>query len=968
MNFFLAKKKLLLVKYPGYSLIPKHISGMSLLIFFAFFSYSYAQETPPLTNYPLSVYKAHNQNWAIDQTSNDIIYSANSDGLLEYDGASWKLYPLPNHQIVRSLLCDEISINKPLNGKTLTGENTVRQSRIYVGGYGEFGFWQENENGQLKYFSLSKNSGFASIKTEEIWHILKTPEYIYFQSFSRIYRYDGKKLIEIIASGNFMFLRYVRNRLLAQIIGQGLFELNQEKFVPLPGTEALATSTVSAILPFSNNQILVTTAKHGLFLWKNGEMHPWDIPLSEELQQNIVNKAILLKQDSSFAFGTIQKGVYIISQKGNLKYHFNKETGLQNNTVLALAEDSRKHLWIGLDQGIDLIKLSSPVISYQTNNNPLVSTYAAAIWRGNLYVGSNNGVFVKKWMSSEPFRAIPGLGGQTWNLVVIDDQLLCGHNDATFSIESTGIKKISNVTGGWVFLPVKSGNDTLLLQGAYNGLHVYKKNPQNFWEYAYPVKSAPTLPIRQIIQDKDGSFWLGHAYKGLYHARLTAAMDSVLQWNEYKAPRDIPSEFSVEISNWKGRICINSSNQFFEADHKKQLLLIKTLSDSTDEPFKIRPGINGEWFKIFTNRITFYNRADEARNIELTLIRNSETIIPISSKYYFFCLANGYALFDRSAIEKHSLDNKPPIIRKIVNLRNLAETFGIKSGIILPKDVRSIRIAYSLPVYGQNIQYKYRLKGFSDQWSEWTDQNFVEYTNLESSSYTFEIRSNLNSQIAEYQFSITPRWRETIFVKLLFSMLVALILIALLMYQERRLKRHRRKLLEEQEEKLRQERLSSERKIMEIQNEKLQSEIKSKSQQISNVAINVVRKNEILEEIRDELIQVKEEMGQQLPNIHYQKLLNSIERNVAGKEDWMLFEENFNEVHEQFFTRLRAICPTISPSELRLAACLRMNLSTKEMAPALGISIRGVEIKRYRLRKKLGLGLDINLVQYMMDV
>ncbi len=155
---------------------------------------------------------------------------------------------------------------------------------------------------------------------------------------------------------------------------------------------------------------------------------------------------------------------------------------------------------------------------------------------------------------------------------------------------------------------------------------------------------------------------------------------------------------------------------------------------------------------------------------------------------------------------------------------------------------------------------------------------------------------------------------------------------------------------------------------MEIQNEKLQSEIKNKSQQISNVAINVVRKNEILEEIRDELKQVKEDLGVQFPNVHYQKLLHSIERNVAGKDDWQLFEDNFEEVHEQFFKRLRALVPTISPSELRLAACLRMNLSTKEMAPALGISVRGVEIKRYRLRKKLDLPLDSNLVQYMMDI
>jgi DNA-binding CsgD family transcriptional regulator len=198
--------------------------------------------------------------------------------------------------------------------------------------------------------------------------------------------------------------------------------------------------------------------------------------------------------------------------------------------------------------------------------------------------------------------------------------------------------------------------------------------------------------------------------------------------------------------------------------------------------------------------------------------------------------------------------------------------------------------------------------------------------------------------------------------------MIALALAALLVYQEKRLARHRRKLIEQQEEELRQQRLSSERKIMQIQNEKLQSEIQNKSQQLSNVAINVVRKNEILEEIRDELKQVKAEMGQQLPNIHYQKLLHSIERNVAGKDDWVLFEQNFDEVHEQFFKRLRQIYPTISPSELRLAACLRMNLSTKEMAPVLGISIRGVEIKRYRLRKKLGLGIDANLVQFMMDI
>jgi DNA-binding CsgD family transcriptional regulator len=972
MIFILSEKSLLYLLYHDQARKYKPVLGIAILLFFLIFFQASAQETPPLANFPFSTYKAHNQNWAIDQSSDRMIYVANSDGLLEYDGASWKLYEMPDRQIVRSVLCDEFTdnggfIEDKIVSRTESGRNK-KEHRIYVGGYAEFGYWRKEEDGQLTYHSLSKNANLSSLKTEEIWHILKTPEYIYFQSFSRIYRYDGKKLIEMTASGNFMFLQYVHNRLLLQVIGKGLYELKDQKFVPLPGTDKLSSSIVSSILPFSKNRILITTTKQGLHIWDNGILTPWNIGLSEELKSNIINRAIVLSQDSSIVLGTIQKGLYVISKNGTLKYQFNKESGLQNNTVLALAEDSRKHVWIGMDQGIDLIKMSSPVISYQTNDNPLGTVYAAAIWKDNLYIGSNNGVFVKKWLTNEPFKVVPGLGGQTWNLQVFNDQLICGHNDATFRIEKNGIKKISDVTGGWVMLPIKAGNDTLLLQGAYNGLHVYKRNTQNLWSYAYAVKGAPPLPFRRIVSGKSGTFWLEHAYRGLFLARLTPELDSVLYWKEFKAPADIPSEFAVEISNWKNNVLVHSGKSFLKSTAGNILKPISDFSSNNDEPFKIRSGENGDWFKVFANRIALNPDKKNTQIFDFSLVRNSETIIPLSREFYLFCLDNGYALYNRTKTERIEESPSKPLIRKIANLRNSSEIFTLTGKPNLPPEIRSIRITYSVPVYGQSFQYKYRLRGLSDQWSEWSDQNFVEFTNLESADYTFEIRSSLNSEVTAYKFSVLPYWHETIYAKVLFALLITMVFVGLIFYQEKRLVRHRKKLLEEQEDKLRQQRLASERQIMQIQNEKLHTEIQSKSQQLSNVAINVVRKNEILEEIRDELKQVKEEMGQQLPNIHYQKLLNSIERNVAGKDDWILFEQNFDEIHEHFFKRLRTINPSISPSELRLAACLRMNLSTKEMAPVLGISIRGVEIKRYRLRKKLGIGMDANLVQYMMDI
>ncbi|ACT95658.1 transcriptional regulator, LuxR family [Dyadobacter fermentans DSM 18053] len=961
-----AANRLMKSHLPGRAFKYKAGCGTAILFLLTIFLPSLAQETPPLINYPATLYKAHNQNWDISQSADDVIYSANSDGLLEHDGASWKLYPLPDGQIVRAALYDE-QPSAPAGGKVLNRTAQAEQ-RIYVGGFSEFGYWKKEQDGQLRYYSLSKKAGFASLRTEEIWHILKTPKYIYFQSFSVIYRYDGKNLKEIKSPGNIMFMRFVQNRVLVQSIGKGIYELKGEKFEPLHGTESLSPAIVSSILPFRNGGILITTTKNGLYIWQNGTLTPWTIGISGELKRNIINRAIVMTRDSSLVFGTIQNGVYVVSKNGALRYQFNKETGLQNNTVLALKEDSQQQLWIGLDQGIDMVKMSSPIIAYQTSDNPLGSTYAAAIWHGKLYVGSNKGVFVKKWLSPEPFRPVWGLEGQTWALKVIDGQLLCGHNDATYRIEENGVTKISNINGGWVFLPVRNGQDTLLLQGAYVGLHVYKKDAKGIWTYAYPVKNSVPIPIRQIVRDRSGAFWLGHAYKGLFQTKLTPALDSAYQWKEFKAPQELPSEFSVEVVQWlNGQVRVRSGNAFFQPDAFGKLVASQDFSKE-EENYKVRTGLHGDWFKVFMNRVVFYQPGKETRSLPLTLVRNSETVVPLSEDYYFFCLDNGYALYNRKSPDKHNDDDGAPVIRKVANLRNLNETFAISGSPSLPSEVRALRIAFALPVYGQNVQYKYRLKGLTDQWSEWTDQSFVEFTNLESTDYIFEIRSSLNDTIATYHFSVKPFWRETLLAKILFAVVIALALAALIVYQEKRLTRHRRKLIEEQEEKLRQQRLSSERQIMQIQNEKLQSEIQSKSQQLSNVAINVVKKNEILEEIRDELKQVKADMGHQLPNIHYQKLLNSIERNVAGKDDWVLFEQNFDEVHEHFFKRLRQIYPTISPSELRLAACLRMNLSTKEMAPVLGISVRGVEIKRYRLRKKLDLDNDANLAQFMMDI
>jgi DNA-binding NarL/FixJ family response regulator len=93
-----------------------------------------------------------------------------------------------------------------------------------------------------------------------------------------------------------------------------------------------------------------------------------------------------------------------------------------------------------------------------------------------------------------------------------------------------------------------------------------------------------------------------------------------------------------------------------------------------------------------------------------------------------------------------------------------------------------------------------------------------------------------------------------------------------------------------------------------------------------------------------------------------------IEDNIGSKTDWIQFEHYFNAANQNFISRLRQQHPEITTGDIRLCCLLRMNISTKEISSLLNISVRAVELRRYRLRKRLELEGDTNLVEYLMGL
>ena len=125
--------------------------------------------------------------------------------------------------------------------------------------------------------------------------------------------------------------------------------------------------------------------------------------------------------------------------------------------------------------------------------------------------------------------------------------------------------------------------------------------------------------------------------------------------------------------------------------------------------------------------------------------------------------------------------------------------------------------------------------------------------------------------------------------------------------------------------------------------------------------MSLIKKNEFLSYIKNELLKID-------TNNNVKQIIKIINNNINNTDDWKLFEEAFNNADKDFLKKVKDKHPELTPNDLRLCAYLRLNLSSKEIAPLLNISSRSVEVKRYRLRKKMNLPHESSLTNYIIEL
>ncbi|WP_299670349.1 LuxR C-terminal-related transcriptional regulator [uncultured Polaribacter sp.] len=922
------------------------------LLFFLISSIVIGQEIPPILKFQPENYNAENQNWAITQHKDKFIFVANNEGLLEFNGGKWKLYNSPNNTVIRSLLSDK--------------------ERIYSGAYMDFGYWKRDETGHLKYTSLSKKIKNNLLEDENIWNIKKFDTWVLFQSFHRIYFYNTETE-EVSYRGEFNnYYRIFEIDAIIYIIKKNgdlvrLQNDNEELIARFP-----ANYNVKLVLNLfkTNTGFIALTRNQGFFKIKNNTVVKWQLPSYKEINAYQIFCGIKLR-DNTYMLGTISNGIIHLSENGKIINRIDQTRGLANNTVLNLFEDIDGNVWSALDNGINCLNVQSNIREFNDDDGQFGTTYCSIEFNNKIYVGTNQGLFYKSLHANEPLKKVKGLKGQVWSLFVSNGDLLCGHTSGTFNIKDYIAKQITDFSGTWNFRKIPN-QPNLILQGHYAGMSILKKE-NGSWTLKNKIEGFQnSARFFEIFQEN--IVFVNHEYKGVYKLVLS---EDYRNFKENELLSSVEKgkgsgltmyEDKILYSQKKGVFSLSNAKPTFKKNNKLSMLF------SEDEY------ISGKLIADKKNRLWSFNKSTisylekgpvkNKLSVKFIPIKNYlrkttvsfENLSNIYENTYLIGKTNGYLLLD--------LNKKQDVSHTIfLNEIRIKNNDSVRISVLEEHEFQfsenSLVFEYSSPVYSKYefVNYQYNLN--NSRWVDLGNQSELAFDNLSFGEYELRIKSNIGNQDSDntilYRFVIKPPIYFTNTAIVLYILLFLLIGYFIHKLNRKYYRKQNEELMKENLRQFEIQKIQADKEVIRLKNDKLSQDIEGKNRELAISTMSIIKRNEFLHSIKKEL---KKNVSIEEDN----EVFKLIEKNLNSTKDWDFFREAFNNADKDFLKRAKKLHPDLTHNNLKFCAYLRLNLSSKEIAPLLNISVKSVEIRRYRLRKKLNLPHETNLTDYILNI
>ena len=922
------------------------------IIFFLICLPIYSQSFPPIQSYTPQEYNSANQNWMISESIDNEILFANSETLLLFNGTSWNNYPSPNGSVIRSV--------KYVDNKT------------YIGTHSDFGYYEKYNDGTLKYISLVDELDLNIEEDEEFWNIMTLDNWIIFQSISRLIFIDKNNSdVKYLKFKGIINHSFSINRQIYVALDTGLYKLVNGQPELIIGSNQIP-STLIVNLFNSSKGLLILTADNGFYLL-NSSGDVSKVPSSlDVIQNNLSIFSAIQLSDLSFAIGTVGQGLFLLDSDLKTYKIINKSKGLANNTILSLYEDSNSNIWLGLDNGITVINNNSPFSVYNDNNGVLGTVYATKLYNDILYIGTNQGLFYKKYNSNDSFKFIENTNGQVWSLIEIDGTLFCGHNNGTYIVKDANVIKIRDTSGSWTFRKL-SNDSSDILEGSYYGLKVLSKQ-NNSWVVKNNV-SGFDISSRFFEISNNGKIIVSHGYNGVYKLSVSSDFKNIIDYEldsiAVKGGNTSLSKFDNNIyyNYEKGMLKYNSLTNNFSKD-----TLLSNLSSKNLLYGIIRNDFDGKLWLFSENNIHYVYRDLVTGKKKVSSIVSSleqrrtvfENISKIDKSKYLLGTNNGYISLD---LDNYKLSPPEVNINKIEAFKLSQDPVAVSKNEFVQLEYNSNNLRFYANVSNyqkfQPITFEYFLDGYISKWVSISEVPFIEFNNLKPGDYEFKIRAKIgnlySSNSDSFLFTVERPWYFSNFMIANYFLVFLIIFFLFNKSYEKYYRDKEQKIIRINQNKLELVEVERKQALMAVENNKLQNDIESKNRELAISTMSMIKKNQFLSKIKSDL--KKSESGDKIFSV-----IKMIDRNLNNKDDWKFFEEAFNNADKDFLKKVKSSHPSLTNNDLRLCAYLRLNLSSKDIAPLLNISLSSVEIKRYRLRKKMQLTHNEGLTDHLLSL
>lgn len=914
----------------------------------------------PIKNFAPADYGAGIQNIDFAQNRDMALFVANNLGVLSFNGTTWGKHAFNTGKKQRSLAFDESS------------------NRLYVGSQGEFGFFEAD----WQYTSLLTQIPEQFLDFDEVWNVLLFESKVYFCTFQGIYIYDGNSVSVIRRPGGFNRSFLAGNRLFTQSPTGHLFELKGSDLLPVPQSGHTNQVVAGVIRSEVGYVVFYNSGKIELLNASNTQGH--FLELMDLLAGKYVNHVLQIS-DGRMVISTQRAGLFIYDPITNQMDNISVSDGLISNACLKVYQDHSGNLWVGMQNGIALVDINSPLRLINQNIELQGSGYDAFdAEEGSYYTTSNGIYFLPKGANTSQF--LLGTEGPAYSLQQINQKLYAGHHTGLFLLENGKAFRRATCDGLWQVKQLQT-DPAYAIGGTYSGLYLFQLDNRGELREVQKINGFHESS-RFFEEDRKGRIWVGQYYKGLFLIRLTDSLRTA-DVQKFSDAESHPIQQYIILSRIDDQLYISTPKGIFLLDQATDRIVeegvftkvvgknwvYQLVQDKQKNVYVYSENLVGQFRQVSPGNYVYvpsslFQLRQSFNNDLLSVSRNVQ-------KGVLFNANEGFIHYNPELEEKISMTNEP-LVSKVFSVAEDSVLYYQMPFETRPSEIKPIRISEGTKVLQflvesfkfkdvSHQQFRYYLVGFDEGYGAWSSSGIKEYTNLKAGNYTFQVQTfNSRGEIITGRpmlIEVTPSFYKSPLARVLYFLLALFILYQIYRFQRQYYRGKQARLEQAKQKELEQK----QKELQALKEEQIKTELSHVNNLLAASTMNLVVKNEFMENIKEEIRQAKSTDKVQDKQRALERIIKEIDTTLKVQEDWKQFEHHFDKVHGDFLKRLTSEFTDLTPGEQKLCAFLRLNMDTKEIANLMAISLRGVEIARYRLRKKFKLETHQNLAKFILE-